>query len=113
MQTKDLKEENTVQEPKCPVDHKNTLLLITRFQGDGTQYSYCNYCGWVDIYHAIQSAIKGREKEIVRIIKKHKVQRITKLKSMNPLKEILRRKSIRIRMEVINELLSELSKKEE
>lgn len=44
---------------KCPVNHSNSLVLITRMQDDGTSYQYCDYCKWVDV----KSIKKPRKKK--------------------------------------------------
>jgi UDP-N-acetylmuramyl tripeptide synthase len=55
------------------------------------------------------NAIKSREEEIKKIIQRYKKQRITSLKGPNPLKEILRKKAILTKTEVVNNILSKLS----
>jgi hypothetical protein len=71
----------------------------------------------VDWGEAIQEAIsRARTSErakIIEIIQKHKYQKDikSKLKSQNPLKEILKNKSQQTRIQVVNDILDELLSK--
>jgi hypothetical protein len=61
---------NASQEIPCIFDHADRLLLVTRFQDDGTHYDYCHGCGWVDIANTISQTRTDTIEEIEQAIPK-------------------------------------------